>query len=251
VQTVGGWIKTAVKRDRCGHAFGQFRRVGAIGHEAAPFEFFQDAHAGRLNCQRANANFQLVQIVLVLLLVLVLDFIAGFDYEDDDAEDENASARTLDFGLRALDFNHNLGSVLFKKGRVDEAIAYFQKSLAVQPDSVLARNHLGTARLLKGQEREALIQFQKALECNPGDPTAHDNLGLVLCQKGQMDGPLPKQHCPGGRSAPADQVVPSRFSIPQHRPNGSCSRSQSTLTRHTRILCPTSPTALGSCPVSS
>jgi hypothetical protein len=30
----------------------------------------------------------------------VLDFIAGFDYENEDA-----STRTLDFGLRALDFN--------------------------------------------------------------------------------------------------------------------------------------------------
>jgi tetratricopeptide (TPR) repeat protein len=48
----------------------------------------------------------LFQIVLVPLLVLVLDFIAGFDYEnEDDDEDEIANARTLDFGLRALDFN--------------------------------------------------------------------------------------------------------------------------------------------------
>jgi len=57
VQTVRRRVEAAVKRNRCGHAFGQFRRVGAIGHEAAPFEFFQDAHTGRLNCPRANANF--------------------------------------------------------------------------------------------------------------------------------------------------------------------------------------------------
>ena len=44
VQTVRRRVKAAVKRNRCGHAFGQFRRVGAIGHEAAPFEFFQNAH---------------------------------------------------------------------------------------------------------------------------------------------------------------------------------------------------------------
>ena len=44
------------------------------------------------------------QARILLVLVLVLDFIAGFDYENDD-EDETAIARTLDFGLRALDFN--------------------------------------------------------------------------------------------------------------------------------------------------
>ena len=59
VQAVRRRVEAAVKRDGRGDFLFQFRRVGAIGDEAAPFQFFQNAHAGRLNCRPANANFQL------------------------------------------------------------------------------------------------------------------------------------------------------------------------------------------------
>ena len=56
MQTVGGRVKAAVKRDGRGEPFGQFRRVGAIGHEAAPFQFFQDAHATKANSPAADCQ---------------------------------------------------------------------------------------------------------------------------------------------------------------------------------------------------
>jgi hypothetical protein len=40
-----------------GEAFGQFRRVGAIGHEPAPFEFFQDAHTREIKLPVAKCQF--------------------------------------------------------------------------------------------------------------------------------------------------------------------------------------------------
>jgi len=80
---------------------------------------------------------------------------------------------------------HNLGTVLFKKGRVDEAIAQFQKVLASQPNDVLARDDFGTVLHQMGQEREAIAQFQKVLASQPNDGTARDTLGQILLQKGQ------------------------------------------------------------------
>ena len=62
VQAVGRRVEAAVKRDGRGDFLGQFRRVGAIGDQAAPFQFFQNAHAGRLNCRRI-ANCQFAAIV--------------------------------------------------------------------------------------------------------------------------------------------------------------------------------------------
>jgi hypothetical protein len=66
MQTVGGRVKTAVKRDGRGNLFFQFRRVGAISHEPAPFEFFQDAHANRLIRRPpiANTDFRRVRVQL-------------------------------------------------------------------------------------------------------------------------------------------------------------------------------------------
>jgi len=59
VQAVGGRVEAAIKRDRRDQFLFQFRRVRAVGDEAAPFEFFQDAHAGRINCRSPIANCQL------------------------------------------------------------------------------------------------------------------------------------------------------------------------------------------------
>jgi hypothetical protein len=44
VQAVAGRIEAAVKREWRGHSLRQFRRVGAIGDEAAPLEFIQNVH---------------------------------------------------------------------------------------------------------------------------------------------------------------------------------------------------------------
>jgi hypothetical protein len=60
VQTVRRRIKAAVKRDGQRNLPFQFRRVRAIGDEAAPFQFIENAHAGRLNRRNKNANFQLL-----------------------------------------------------------------------------------------------------------------------------------------------------------------------------------------------
>ena len=48
VQAVGGRVKAAVEGDGAGaDAFRQLLRVGAIGQQAAPLEFFQNVHGGR------------------------------------------------------------------------------------------------------------------------------------------------------------------------------------------------------------
>ena len=45
VQAVGGRVKAAVKRDGPGaDALGQLLRIGAIGQQSAPLEFFQNVH---------------------------------------------------------------------------------------------------------------------------------------------------------------------------------------------------------------
>ena len=57
VQTVGGGVEAAIKRDGRGNFFGQLRRIGAIGNKAAPFQFFQNAHAGQVKLPMADCQF--------------------------------------------------------------------------------------------------------------------------------------------------------------------------------------------------
>ena len=81
----------------------------------------------------------------------------------------------------------NLGVVLFEKGRVDEAVAQYEKALEIYPNYVAAHYNLGNALLQKGQLDQALAQYQKAVEIDPNDEEAHVNFGNALFQKGQLD----------------------------------------------------------------
>ena len=83
--------------------------------------------------------------------------------------------------------HNNLGSALLKKGRVDEAIAHFQKVLQLKPAGVEAHNNLGNALLQAGRVDEAITELQTALQLNPDSAEAHNNLGNVLLQKGRAN----------------------------------------------------------------
>jgi tetratricopeptide (TPR) repeat protein len=81
----------------------------------------------------------------------------------------------------------NLAEALLQKGRVDEAIAHYQKVLEVKPDYAQAHYDLALALRQKGRVDEAIAQYQYALQINPGYAEAHNNLAEALLQKGRVD----------------------------------------------------------------
>lgn len=83
--------------------------------------------------------------------------------------------------------HNNLGMTLARHGRVDEAIAYFQKSLAINPENAEAHYNLGIALADREQFDDAIAHYRKALEIKPDYAEAHSNLGAVLAGRGQFD----------------------------------------------------------------
>jgi tetratricopeptide (TPR) repeat protein len=83
--------------------------------------------------------------------------------------------------------HYNLGNALAAQSKLDEAIVEFQKALAIQPDQPEVLNNLATALLRNGQVDEAIIQFRKTLAIQPGLAGAHNNLGAALFKKGLMN----------------------------------------------------------------
>jgi protein O-mannosyl-transferase len=81
----------------------------------------------------------------------------------------------------------NLGTDLLKKGRVDEAIAQYQMGAKIKPDFAEAHYNLGNALLQKGSVSEAITQYQTALQINPDNADAHNDLAVALQQKGRLD----------------------------------------------------------------
>jgi hypothetical protein len=86
----------------------------------------------------------------------------------------------------------NLGSLLARKGRIDEAISHFQTALQIEPDDVTALDNLGSALLQKADPDDAMVHFQKATEIEPKDAVAYSGLGGVLLMKGDIDGAIQK-----------------------------------------------------------
>jgi tetratricopeptide (TPR) repeat protein len=96
-------------------------------------------------------------------------------------------SHTLEATSQNAAAQNNLGNALFQKGQVDEAIAHYQKALAIQPDHAKAHYNLGNA--LAGQSKldEAIVEFQKASAIQPDQPEVLNNLAIALLRNGQVD----------------------------------------------------------------
>jgi len=81
----------------------------------------------------------------------------------------------------------NLGLVSAQRGEMDGAISLWQKSLEIEPDDADIHYNIGVAYFIKGQTDKAIVHFQKALEIQPNLALAHNNLGLALFKKGWID----------------------------------------------------------------
>lgn len=67
---------------------------------------------------------------------------------------------------------------------LDQAIACFDKSIALNPKYYLAWNAKGLTLIMKGDQEGAVKSFQKCLEINPGFSEAHNNLGSLYESQG-------------------------------------------------------------------
>ena len=95
--------------------------------------------------------------------------------------------QSLEMGPDCVEAHNNLGLALAGLGRFDEAIAEHQKALEIKPDSAEAHDDLGRTLAGRGQVDEAIAHYRKALEIEPDFATAHNNLGLALAGRGQID----------------------------------------------------------------
>lgn len=82
---------------------------------------------------------------------------------------------------------HNLGLALRASDRHDDAIEAFELAIAIKPNYHQAYNSLGSA--LKDEERldEAIAAFHKALEISPDYLKALHNLAVALRLSGQLE----------------------------------------------------------------
>jgi tetratricopeptide (TPR) repeat protein/glycosyltransferase involved in cell wall biosynthesis len=79
-----------------------------------------------------------------------------------------------------------LGMAQQRQGRLQEAIAAYEKAIALNPTDVRNYNNLGTALRALNQPEAAIAAYRKALEHRPDYPEAYSNLGNLLRQQGDL-----------------------------------------------------------------
>jgi protein O-mannosyl-transferase len=90
---------------------------------------------------------------------------------------------------------HNyLGSALFQKGNLDEAIVCYRKALQINADYAIAHYNLGVALLQTGQVDEAISHYQRALQIKPDYTEALNNLAWLRAA-------FPDEHIRNGAQA--------------------------------------------------
>src|SRR5262249_10150284 len=83
---------------------------------------------------------------------------------------------------------HNvLGTILYKKRCLDEAIAEYQKAIDLKPDLAVAHNNIGLALAAKQRFDEAIDAFARAIRLNPDYWQAHNNIGNIFSFNGQWE----------------------------------------------------------------
>ncbi|MHB8747543.1 MAG: O-linked N-acetylglucosamine transferase, SPINDLY family protein, partial [Gammaproteobacteria bacterium] len=83
--------------------------------------------------------------------------------------------------------SYNQGLALQDQGRLDAAVVCYERALALKPDLSVAHNNLGNIRQQQGQLAEAIRHYGQAIACAPAYAEAYSNLGNVFQALGRMD----------------------------------------------------------------
>ena len=81
-----------------------------------------------------------------------------------------------------------IGDVLLRKRQPNEAIAHYEKALAIRPNYPEGYSHLANAYVIARRFSEGITQYRKTLSLAPRSLAAHNNLAWLLatCSDGSL-----------------------------------------------------------------
>jgi len=81
----------------------------------------------------------------------------------------------------------NLGILLFKEGRYDDAIKECTKAVSLRADHPSAHFHLGNAYYAKMWWEEAMVEYERVFQLDPAHVDVHFALGGIYLNRGYKD----------------------------------------------------------------
>jgi tetratricopeptide (TPR) repeat protein len=90
-------------------------------------------------------------------------------------------------GLDDATSHYNLGLLLARLGRLQEAVIEYERALDRDSQDANTRSNLAAVLVRQGKLDAATRQLASALEIDPDNASAHTNLGAVLAQEGHFE----------------------------------------------------------------
>ena len=120
-------------------------------------------------------------ILLIMTAYILLTVRRNLAWRNEEAL-WSSTARSSPGSFRA---HNHLGLISSGKGRLDEAIKYYEKSLAINPRNGPTYNNLGLAYLRLGMCEKAERAFRGALKTGGESASTYNNLGNLFMEKGE------------------------------------------------------------------
>ena len=117
----------------------------------------------------------------------------AMEYEDEENYELAAAVyrEVLDRGDEEPETRFNFANVVYKLGRIEDAIDLFEEALDRDSEYVEAWNNLGSAYLDLERTDDAIAAFRRAVDIRPTYADAHFNLATTLDESGQQDDARP------------------------------------------------------------
>jgi len=115
------------------------------------------------------------------------EFIKAGDYDGV----ERQCRRALELNPNNAEAHCNLGTALFHKGRMDQAIVHWSRAIEIDPNNTEAHYNLAQAMLLNNKSEEAIEHWSEVVRLKPDHVRARANLGGLLLATGRTDEAVP------------------------------------------------------------
>jgi len=134
----------------------------------------------QIYCPTTNAGAQ-----------IAFDTARNLDLQKKPLEAEKLYRQAIELDSRYCDAMNNLGFLLRQQGRLDETIAWYQKSLEVKPDNPMVLNNLGIVYKMQKKWSAAIQVFEKLVQVDPLDPEGYYSLGRAFFDLGRFQEAAP------------------------------------------------------------
>jgi Flp pilus assembly protein TadD len=111
----------------------------------------------------------------------------GFVLERQGLTEEAAELyrKSLELDPEAASPHYNLGAQLFRRGEYAAAERHFRAALELKPNAQ-TYGGLGLVLWKQGRVDEAIASLHAAIEADPEQPAAYDELGAILVEQGRL-----------------------------------------------------------------